>query len=105
MLDDNLKQQLSGYLQRVTQPIEIIASLDDSDASREMHALLEDIASLSDKVTYAQRADAAVRVPSFSVSRTGADMGIRFAGIPMGHEFTSLVLALLHAGGHPPKAD
>jgi len=105
MLDATLKQQLAGYLQRVTQPVDVVANLDDSAASREMHALLEDIASLSDKVTYAQHPDTAARAPSFSVSRAGSDMGIRFAGIPMGHEFTSMVLALLQAGGHPPKVD
>ena len=106
MLDANLKQQLQAYLGRLTRPIEIVASLDDSDASREMMALLQDIASLSNLITLEQRDhDAAVRTPSFSVNRVGADMGIRFAGIPMGHEFTSLVLALLQAGGHPPKAD
>lgn len=106
MLDANLKQQLQAYLGRLTRPIEIVASLDDSDASREMMALLQDIASLSNLITLERRDhDAAVRTPSFSVNRVGADMGIRFAGIPMGHEFTSLVLALLQAGGHPPKAD
>jgi len=106
MLDANLKQQLQAYLGRLTQPIEVVASLDDSNASREMLALLQDIASLSSLITLEQRNhDISVRTPSFSVNRVGADMGIRFAGIPMGHEFTSLVLALLQAGGHPPKAD
>ena len=106
MLDANLKQQLQAYLARLTQPIEIVAALDDSDASREMMVLLQDIASLSSLITLEQRQDdSSVRTPSFSVNRVGADMGIRFAGIPMGHEFTSLVLALLQAGGHPPKAD
>ena len=106
MLDANLKQQLQAYLGRLTQPIEVVASLDGGDASREMLALLQDIASLSSLITLEQRnQDASVRTPSFSVNRVGADMGIRFAGIPMGHEFTSLVLALLQAGGHPPKAD
>jgi alkyl hydroperoxide reductase subunit F len=106
MLDASLKQQLQAYLGRMTQPVEIVATLDDSDAAREMRALLEDVASLSSLVTIERReADGAVRAPSFSVSRVGADMGIRFAGIPMGHEFTSLVLALLQAGGNPPKVD
>ena len=106
MLDTNLKQQLQGYLARMTQPIEIVATLDGSDAAAEMRALLEDVASLSSLITLSQRdADGSVRAPSFTVTRVGADMGIRFAGIPMGHEFTSLVLALLQAGGHPPKAD
>jgi NADH-dependent peroxiredoxin subunit F len=106
MLDANLKQQLQAYLGRMTQPIEIVATLDASDAAGEMRDLLEEIATLSSLITLRQRdTDGSVRAPSFSVSRVGTDMGIRFAGIPMGHEFTSLVLALLQAGGHPPKAD
>ncbi len=105
MLDTELKQQLAGYLTRVTQPVELVATLDGSEAAGEMRSLLQDIASLSDKVSFVERDVAGVRTPSFSVSRAGADMGIRFAGVPMGHEFTSLVLALLQAGGHPPKVD
>jgi alkyl hydroperoxide reductase subunit F len=106
MLDANLKQQLQAYLGRMTQPIEIVATLDSSDAAGEMRELLDELSTLSSLITLRQHeADGSVRAPSFSVSRVGADMGIRFAGIPMGHEFTSLVLALLQAGGHPPKAD
>ena len=105
MLDANLKTQLKAYLDKVTQPIEVIASLDDSEKSREMQALLQDIAGLSTQVTLTERRGDGERVPSFSVNRVGSNMGIRFAGIPMGHEFTSLILALLQAGGHPPKAD
>ncbi len=105
MLDATLKQQLQTYLERVTQPIEIVASLDDSDAAREMLALLEDIVSLSSLITLTRDDAADVRKPSFTLNRRGSDMKVRFAGIPMGHEFTSLVLALLQVGGHPPKAD
>ena len=105
MLDANLKQQLSTYLQNVTQPIEITANVDDGAKSAEMLALLKDIAGLTDKITLFETRDAAVRTPSFALTRAGADMGVRFAGIPMGHEFTSLVLALLQVGGHPPKVE
>jgi alkyl hydroperoxide reductase subunit F len=106
MLDATLKQQLQTYLERLTQPVEIVATLDDSDAAQEMRELLGEIAALSSLITLEQREpDGSVRVPSFSVSRAGTRMGIRFAGLPMGHEFTSLVLALLQAGGHPPKAE
>jgi len=106
MLDANLKQQLQAYLGRMTQPIEIVATLDSSAAAGEMREMLEEIAALSSLITLRKReADGSVRAPSFSVSRVGSEMGIRFAGIPMGHEFTSLVLALLQTGGHPPKAD
>jgi alkyl hydroperoxide reductase subunit F len=104
MLDDSLKSQLKTYLERVTQPFEIVASLDESDSSREMLGLLQDVASLSGLITL--KTDGADRRrPSFSLNRVGHDMGIRFAAIPMGHEFTSLVLALLQVGGHPPKVE
>ena len=105
MLDANLKNQLKAYLEKVTQPIEITASLDATDKSQEMLALLKDIAALSPHITLTEEAADGERAPSFSLNRAGSDMGIRFAGIPMGHEFTSLVLALLQVGGHPPKAD
>jgi len=104
MLDDNLKAQLKAYLERVTQPFEIVASLGDSESSREMEGLLKDIAALSNQITL--RTDGAdARKPSFSLNRLGYNMGLRFAAIPLGHEFTSLVLALLWVGGHPPKVE
>lgn len=103
MLDANLKAQLKSYLERVTQPIEIVASLDDGAKSREMLDLLKDVASLSSQITLIDNGNDA-RKPSFSINRPGADISLRFAGIPMGHEFTSLVLALLQVGGHPSKA-
>jgi alkyl hydroperoxide reductase subunit F len=105
MLDANLKTQLQAYLERVTLPIEITATLDDSDSSREMLELLNEITELSARISLKQQRDGAERAPSFAINRVGSDMGIRFAGIPMGHEFTSLVLALLQAGGHPPKVE
>ena len=104
MLDDTLKAQLKAYLGRVTHPVQLVASLDDRPASQEMRELLDEIGMLSDKIVVRHDGDDARR-PSFSISRAGADMGVRFAAIPMGHEFTSLVLALLQAGGHPPKVE
>jgi NADH-dependent peroxiredoxin subunit F len=105
MLDADLKSQLKAYLEKVVQPIELVASLDDSPAAREMQQLLQDIVSLSDKITLVERRDDDVRKPSFSINRPGTDIGVRFAGVPMGHEFTSLVLALLQVGGHTIRLD
>jgi len=108
MLDSKLKEQLGAYLQKVIHPVELVASLDDSDISRDMRSLLDDIVSLSDKITLRISSDVDVHTPSFSINRLHKEAGnvaIRFAGIPMGHEFTSLVLALLQTGGHPPKVD
>ena len=104
MLDNNIKTQLRTYLEKLQQPIELIASLDGSGKAQEMLALLQDIAALSAKVSVRHDGDAP-RKPSFAVGRPGEAARISFAGIPMGHEFTSLILALLHTGGHPPKAE
>ncbi|MBF5055636.1 alkyl hydroperoxide reductase subunit F [Alcanivorax sp. 521-1] len=103
MLDANLKTQLQSYMERITQPFEMVASLDDGDKSRELLELLREIEAMSDKISLRDDGDDA-RTPSFSLNRIDGDISLRFAGIPMGHEFTSLVLALLQVGGHPPKA-
>ena len=102
MLDDNMKQQLKSYLQKLQHPIEMVASLDDSNKSQELLRILQDIASLHDRVSLRDDGDA-TRTPSFSIQRPAQEARVHFAGIPMGHEFTSLVLALLQVGGHPPR--
>ena len=104
MLDAALKTQLSAYLEKLQQPIELVATLDDSNAAQEMARLLTDLASLSPKVVVRTDGNDARR-PSFSVGRPGETARIRFAGLPLGHEFTSLVLALLQTGGHPPRVE
>jgi alkyl hydroperoxide reductase subunit F len=103
MLDATLKAQLAAYLEKLQQPIALIASLDDSDTSRELDTLLGEIAALSPKISRSN--GDATRKPSFEIRRIGSDVAVAFAGIPLGHEFTSLVLALLHVGGHPMKID
>ena len=105
MLEQALKDQLAAYLERVTQPFEMVASLDDSQISTDMRSLLETIQSLrADKISLRLDGQDA-RKPSFSLQRLGSDTSLRFAGLPLGHEFTSLVLALLWTGGHPPKVE
>ncbi|GAD21004.1 alkyl hydroperoxide reductase subunit F [Acidovorax sp. MR-S7] len=103
MLDDTLKAQLKAYLERLQKPVELVATLDDGAASQELRELLEDIRAQSDKITVVEKNDADVRKPSFLITNPGVDTGVRFAGVPLGHEFTSLVLALLQVGGHPSK--
>lgn len=102
MLDATMKTQLKAYLEKVSRPFEIVASLDDGAKSRELQSLLQEIAELSDKITVREDGQD-TRRPSFALQRPDAEMHLRFAGIPMGHEFTSLILALLQTGGHPPK--
>lgn len=104
MLDDTLKAQLQTYLGMLRQPIRLIASLDNSERAAEMRELLQEIAALSDKVSLDETGDDA-RKPSFVIAKEGETHGVRFAAIPLGHEFTSLVLALLWTGGHPPKVE
>lgn len=103
MLDSNLKEQLKGYLERIVQPVELAVSLDGGAKSAELNELLTEIAGLSDRVTLV-RTDDDARKPSFAIRRPGSDVAVRFAGLPMGHEFNSLVLALLQVGGYPSKA-
>jgi alkyl hydroperoxide reductase subunit F len=104
MLDAAMKAQLKAYLEKLQRPIELVASIGEDAKSQEMLGLLEDIDSLSDKVSLRKDGAAEYR-PSFTVGAAGETARITFAGIPMGHEFTSLVLALLQSGGHPPKVD
>ncbi len=104
MLDAAIKTQLQTYLGKVTHDVEITASLDHSEKSQEMREMLQEITALSSRLSYKESHEDNERKPSFALNRAGSDMGVRFAGIPMGHEFTSLILALLQVGGHPPKA-
>ncbi|MBS1191741.1 MAG: alkyl hydroperoxide reductase subunit [Rhodocyclaceae bacterium] len=104
MLDANIKAQLKAYLEKLQRPIELVASLDDSPKAREMADLLQEIAECSDKIGLRRDGDADRR-PSFAIGLPGEAARISFAGIPLGHEFTSLVLALLQVGGHPPKVE
>ncbi|MDY6049055.1 MAG: alkyl hydroperoxide reductase subunit F [Corynebacterium sp.] len=105
LLSSDLKAQLAALTPRITEDVELVASLDDREASANLELLLRDIASLSDRITYV-RDDAAVpRAPGFQIRRKGTDIAVTFAGIPMGHEFSSLVLALLQVGGNPIKEE
>ncbi|AZG33755.1 MULTISPECIES: alkyl hydroperoxide reductase subunit F [Shewanella] len=103
MLDANVKSQLKTYLQNLKRPVELVVSADDSNKAQELTSLAQDIVDSADlvSVTYQQ----GKRTPSMSVINPQAATNITFAGLPMGHEFTSLVLALLHSGGHPIKLD
>ncbi|PWC15588.1 alkyl hydroperoxide reductase subunit F [Brenneria roseae subsp. americana] len=103
MLDNTMKVQLKAYLEKLTKPVELIATLDESAKSSEVRELLTEIAGLSEQVNFIENNSLAVRKPSFLITNPGSESGPRFAGAPMGHEFTSLVLALLQVGGHPSK--
>ena len=104
-LDITIKNQLQDYMTRLVNPIKVLANLDETASSQEMLEMLEEVASLSEKITLNKETDVSKRIPSFEVNREIDVTGITFAGIPSGHEFTSFVLALLQAGGHPLKID
>lgn len=103
LLDSDIKAQLSQYLQLMEGDVLIRISAGNDAVSSDMTALVDEIASMSSKIKI-EKTDLP-RTPSFSVNRIGQDTGITFAGIPLGHEFTSLVLALLQASGRAPKVD
>ncbi|MBN7827872.1 alkyl hydroperoxide reductase subunit F, partial [Bowmanella dokdonensis] len=104
MLDNNLKDQLKTYLANLKRPVELVLATDDSEKSQQLLALARDIEELSDLVSYRLTTEPQ-RVPSMQVSSPDTGTSMAFAGLPMGHEFTSLVLALLHSGGHPIKQE
>ena len=104
MLDSTIRSQLKAYLERLQQPIELIATAGEDETSLAMLALLREIATLSALVSVRDDGSDARR-PSFAIGRPGEPARVHFAGIPMGHEFTSLVLALLQVGGYPPKVE
>lgn len=104
VLDAPTTAQLKGLLVNLRRPIELVASLDESAKSADMRSLVEEIAALSDKVT-ARFDGTDERRPSFAIEADQGHSRVVFAGLPLGHEFTSLILALLHVGGHPPKEE
>lgn len=107
MLDTNMKQQLKTYLQNLNSHVELVVSLDDSENSQKIYNLANDIASLSEWVSVKEAIEneRSKRTPSMEVRSVKKQTSISFAGLPMGHEFTSLVLALLHSGGHEIKQE
>ena len=105
MLDTNLKQTLKTYLQNLKTQVELVVSLDDSAKANEVNTLATEIAELSDLVSLRRDDSASKRAPAMTVRSVANNTAITFAGVPLGHEFTSLVLALLHSGGHPIKVE
>ncbi len=104
VLDEPTIAQLKTYLENLRRPIRLIASLDNGPKSAELRELLETIAPLSEKVE-AFYDGTANRRPSFTIVADDGKSEVEFAGLPIGHEFSSLILALLHVGGHMPKED
>lgn len=105
MLDVNIKKQLDTYLQNIVNPIEITVSVNATAKSDELLSLAKEIAELSSKISLIVDEQPTGRAPLMAIAPQGTKARVEFAGIPMGHEFTSLVLALLQAGGHPSKTD
>ncbi len=104
ILDASLTAQLSQLVQLIREPIDLAASLGADATSAQTRGLLEEVAALApDKIAVIEEANP--RTPSFAIRRRGTDVEVRFAGVPLGHEFSSLVLALVQVGGHPVKAE
>lgn len=103
MLDADIKAQLAQYLQLMEGEVLLKVSAGSDDVSRNMLALVDELATMSPNIKVENTQ--LQRTPSFSVNRIDEDTGVTFAGIPLGHEFTSLVLALLQVSGRAPKVD
>jgi len=103
MLEAAIKEQLGQYLQMMEGDVVLKVSAGADAVSSEMVELVDEIASMSPRISVERTT--LERTPSFSVNRVSEDTGVVFAGIPLGHEFTSLVLALLQVSGRAPKVD
>lgn len=103
MLDSNIQAQLKEYLKNLRSPIELVASLDNSEAAGKIRTLITQIAELSPEMISVNLNGNYPRKPSFGIAKKDEIPRVHFAGLPMGHEFTTLILALLQVGGHPPK--
>ena len=101
MLNKDLKQQLSQLLDLMEGDVQFVASIGSDDKSKELKDLLDEISGMSERITVVEKD--LKRTPSFSVNRPNEETGITFAGIPLGHEFNSLVLAILQVSGRAPK--
>ena len=106
MLDANMKQQLGAYLDNLRNPISLLVAVDGSPKSNELEELAREIAELNDKISVSTTEEKINgRAPVMAIAKEDNAPRVFFAGIPLGHEFTSLVLALLQAGSHPSKED
>ena len=103
MLEPDIKAQLAQYLEMMENDVLLKVSTGSDNVSNVMNGLMDELTSMSSRIKVEKTE--LERTPSFSVNRIGEDTGITFAGIPLGHEFTSLVLALLQVSGRAPKVD
>ena len=104
MLDTNIKTQLKAYFEKIESPIVLEATLDDGTQSAQMLELLNDVAEQSTKITV-KTSGSSKNIPSFTVGKADEVARIAFSGLPMGHEMTSFILAILQASGYPPKVE
>lgn len=106
MLSKDILQALQGYAANMQRPVTFVLQTGAHSKRDELAQFLAEIASVSDKITLEERDLPGLRSPlSFALLAGGEDTGIRFSGIPSGHEFNSLVLAMLQASGTPIKLD
>ncbi|EPH95088.1 alkyl hydroperoxide reductase, F subunit [Enterococcus faecalis 13-SD-W-01] len=103
MLDNEIKEQLKQYLNMLEAPLTLTVSTDQTENGQKLQAFIEEVSSLTEQITIEEAP--LERTPSFSIAKTGEESRITFAGIPLGHEFTSFVLALLQVSGRPPKIE
>lgn len=111
MIDKSLLDAIKSYSEKMTRPITFVLGSGEHSKRAELIDFLTKIAGTTDKINFdATAADDSLPSPiSFKVvshvDGELTDTGIVFSGIPGGHEFTSLILAILQAGGHTLKLD
>lgn len=102
MLDSQIKEQLNVYFKHLKRPVTLTAQLDGSPLAQDIREFLQEVRACSDMLSVDETALVAGR-PSFTISSVDEAARISFAALPLGHELSSFVLAVLHVGGHPAK--
>lgn len=102
-LNDILIKQLTTYLTLLENDLEIKYAVDNTHAGNILSSLLERLSLLSPRIHLTL--DNSYTPPSFSIAKIGEQHQITFFGAPLGHEFNSLVLALLQVSGRKPKLE
>lgn len=99
LLDDSIKNQLKEYFKNISSEISFVVKYGADDKAKNLKDFLEEVASLSDKISVKENAELDYRPNTFEIYKEGKATKMIFSGIPGGHEFNSFILAILSMFG------
>lgn len=103
MFDSQTNAQLQEHFKLLRSQVLLEYQLDESRASADLESMFLDLSSLSHKIKLQKIQIANVNLPAFRLSGEAVPHFVTFSGVPGGEIFNLLILAILYAGGHPPR--